>query len=152
MLHEKPICILLVEDNHGDVALFSEAIEIESQSIALHVANSVDEGIGLLTDIGASGIAIQPSIILLDLHLPGKDGKSFLRYLNVHPEFISIPVIMLSSSTRQIDFDDCMRLGAWQYRVKPLDWAGYQDLMVFLRQFWDGTVISATDRTVQDIE
>ena len=138
-----PVTILLVEDNHGDVMLFREAIEGESRSLVLHAAKSVDEAIALLTGAGNSGIPVLPTIVLLDLHLPGKDGKAFLRYINKHPELMRIPVIVLSSSTRQIDIDECLRLGSRHYRVKPRDWAGYQDLIVHLRQFWSDTVTAS---------
>jgi DNA-binding response OmpR family regulator len=135
----RPASILLIEDNHGDVMLFQEAMEVESRNVDLHVAKSVDEGIRLLSARKEDGSApVMPSIILLDLHLPGKDGKAFLHYLNEHSEFMRIPVIMLSSSTRQKDVDDCLRLGSWRYRVKPQDWTGYQELIAFLRQFWAG--------------
>lgn len=132
-----PATILLVEDNHGDVLLFREALEDEGLGIALQVAKDVDEGIRLLDRIQGSGERPCPAVILLDLHLPGKDGKDFLRHLAGHSEFRLIPVVMLSSSARQQDIDDCMRLGSWHYRVKPRDWAGYQRLIIFLRQFWN---------------
>ena len=125
--------------------LFREAIEGESRSIKLHVANSVDKGIDLLSGTGTSGVRLQPTMILLDLHMPGKDGKDFLRYRKESAELLRFRVVMLSSSTRQIDVDDCLRLGAGHYRVKPMDWAGYQTLIVFLRQFWDETAKVASD-------
>lgn len=138
--------VLLVEDNHGDVLLFGEALENEGRGIALQVAKDVDEGIRLLDRIQGGGERPYPAVILIDLHLPGKDGKEFLRYLSEHSGFRLIPVVMLSSSARQQDIDDCMRLGSWHYRVKPRDWAGYQELITFLRQFWNGTVIAAPGR------
>ena len=145
MPNPNAISILLIDDNHGDAMLFGEAIESEreSRSITLHVASSVDKGIALLSGAGSSGVRLQPTIILLDLHMPGKDGKDFLRYRSENPELLHFRVVLLSSSTRQIDVDDCMRLGASHYRVKPKDWAGYQALIVFLRQFWDEAAIAA---------
>ena len=145
MLSSNAVSILLIDDNHGDAMLFREAMEGEAEhrSMTLHVANSVDEGIGLLS--GTSGVLLQPTIILLDLHMPRKDGKDFLRYRQESAEFQCFRVVMLSSSTRQIDVDDCLRLGADHYHVKPIDWAGYQTLMVFLRQFWDETAKATPD-------
>jgi len=131
--------ILLIDDNPGDALLLGEAIEDENRSITLHVASSVDDGIGLLIGTGKSGVRLLPTIILLDLHMPGKDGKDFLRYRKERAELLRIRVVMLSSSTRQIDVDDCLRLGADHYQVKPINWAGYQTLTVFLRQFWNET-------------
>jgi CheY-like chemotaxis protein len=135
----RAVSILLIDDNHGDAMLLGEAIEDEREhhNITLHVASSVDEGINLLTGTDQSGVRLQPTIILLDLHMPGKDGKDFLRYRKEKPEFLCFRVIMLSSSMRQIDIDDCLLLGANHYQVKPMDWADYQTLIVYLRQFWD---------------
>jgi two-component system response regulator len=135
----KAVSILLIDDNHGDAMLFREALEGErtSRSITLHVASSVDQGIALLSGAGTSGVGLQPTIILLDLHMPGKDGKDFLRHRKESADFMRFCVVMLSSSPRQVDVDDCLRLGAEHYHVKPIDWAGYQTLIVFLRQFWD---------------
>ena len=144
--HEpKAVSILLIDDNHGDAMLFREAIEGERRNITLHVANSVDQGIDLLSGTGKCGVRLQPTIILLDLHMPGKDGKDFLRYRKESAELLDFRVVILSSSTRQIDVDDCLRFGANHYRVKPMDWAGYQTLIVFLRQFWDEKAKAAPD-------
>lgn len=145
VLSPNAISILLIDDNHGDAMLFREALEGERRSMTLHVANSVDEGISLLSGTSTSGVRLQPTIILLDLHMPGKDGKDFLRYRQENAELLLFRVIILSSSTRQIDVDDCLRFGACRYQVKPVDWAGYQTLIVFLRQFWDETTKTAPD-------
>ena len=147
MSSPKAVSILMIDDNDGDAMLFREAIEVEgdSRSITLHVASSVDGGISLLTGAGTSGVRLEPTIILLDLHMPGKDGKDFLRYRSENPELLRFRVVMLSSSTRQVDVDDCLRLGANHYHVKPSDWAGYQTLMVVLRQFWDETAKATSD-------
>lgn len=127
--------------------LLGEAIESERarRSITLHVASSVDKGISLIGGAGTSGVLLQPTIILLDLHMPGKDGKDFLRYRSENPDLLRFRVVMLSSSTRQVDVEDCLRFGAGHYRVKPTDWTGYQDLMVFLRQFWDDSTEADLD-------
>lgn len=141
------VSILMIDDNDGDAMLFREAIEVEGESrgITLHVASSVDGGIRLLSGAGTSGVRLEPTIILLDLHMPGKDGKAFLRYRSENPELLRFRVVMLSSSTRQVDVDDCLRFGAGHYRAKPKDWAGYLALVVFLRQFWGESAKTAPD-------
>lgn len=141
------VTLLLIEDNHGDVMLFRFAIEGETRNIVLRVAKNVDEGIGLLTGTGNDGVPLRPSVILLDLHMPGKDGMSFLKYRSESPELALIPVIVLSSSTRQKDINECMQLGVLRYRIKPLNWPGYQLLISELRPFWDeGAPSAAADR------
>lgn len=150
MLIPNAVSILLIDDNHGDAMLFREAMEGEYRSMTLHVANSVDEGISLLSGTGTTGVRLQPTVILLDLHMPRKDGKDFLRYRKENAEFRRFRVVMLSSSTRQIDVDDCLQLGADHYQVKPIDWAGYQTLIEFLRQFWDETAKGAPNDVAEN--
>ncbi len=129
--------ILMIEDNHGDIMLLRAALESSASNITLRVAHNVDEGIGLLTGTGNAGIPLQPIVILLDLHMPGRDGMSFLRYRFGNPGFMHIPVIVLSSSTRKKDADDCIPLGVLRYRPKPMNWPGFEALVADLRPFWD---------------
>lgn len=135
-----PASILLIEDNQGDVVLFQTALESQAANIVLRVARSIDDGIGLLTGTGNAGVPLQPIVILLDLHMPGKDGMSFLRYRRDNPEFTHFPVIVLSSSTRQKDADECLRLEVLRYRTKPMSWPDYQTLIADLRPFWDAPI------------
>lgn len=137
------VTILLNEENHGDVILFQTVLEGHTANIALRVARHVDTGICLLTCAGIAGNSLRPIVILLDLHMPGKDGMSFLQYWSESAELTHIPVIVLSSSTRQKDADDCMRLGALRYRTKPLNWPGYQTLITELRPFWERKIQNA---------
>lgn len=126
--------ILLVEDNAGDRMLFGEALEHARCDIALRIAATAEEALRIiLNPERASG---QPRLIVLDLHMPGKDGKAMLGELARLPQAAGVPVMMLTSSNRPRDQEECLALGACGFRVKPNDWGGYQELIGFLRPFW----------------
>jgi CheY-like chemotaxis protein len=123
--------LLLVEDNQGDIALFQEAMREAGGPVAVRLARRVDDAIAMLGD-GRPG-SDPPGLIVIDLHLPGKDGKVLLDHLRQGPDLVRIPTVILTSSTWQRDIEDCARLGALHYRVKPYDWSGYLELIRFLR-------------------
>jgi CheY-like chemotaxis protein len=126
--------ILLVEDNAGDRMLFSEALEYTHCDIALHVAASAEEALRVIrAPDPAKGL---PRLIVLDLHMPGKDGKAMLSELADLPQATGVPVMMLTSSNRPRDQEECLALGACGFRVKPNDWVGYQELIAYLQPFW----------------
>lgn len=128
--------LLLVDDNDGDVLLFREALSEKDTSVLLDVANGVDQAIAWLESI-SDDQSKRPCVILMDLHMPRKNGQVLLEYLQQQPAFSGIPAVVLSSSTRQKDIDDCLARGAHHYRVKPHDWQSLQDMINALRPFWN---------------
>jgi chemotaxis family two-component system response regulator Rcp1 len=82
----------------------------------------------------------QPTLILLDLNLPRKDGRQVLAVLKSHDELRRIPVVVLSSSNSKKDVTSCYHLGANCYIVKPVDLDAYRALVRRLEDFWLGLV------------
>lgn len=130
--------IVVIDDNQADLELFNEAILEMGEEVTCRTATTAEAGIRLIDDGIDAGSAL-PSVIVLDLRMPGHDGMHLLRHLRGHRGAQGIPVVVLSSSTWQKDRNECLRLGASQYRVKPQDWGGYKELVAFLRPFWSGT-------------
>ncbi len=128
-----PSGLLLVEDNPGDVALFQEAFQESGENLSIAVAGQVDEAIALL-----ARSARPPALIVLDLHLPGKNGKALLRHLKEHGGFKDLIIVVFSSSTWPKDIEECLALGAHHYRVKPHDWNGYLQLVTFILGLLNG--------------
>jgi CheY-like chemotaxis protein len=124
--------VLIVEDNPGDVFLFQEGLHEKGADIDLLVASEVDEGIRLLAAENGS----PPCLTLIDLHLPKRDGKYLLAYLREQPHLSGMPAVVLSSSQRPADREDCLRLGAREVLVKPSDWHGYSVLVSNLTRYW----------------
>lgn len=127
--------ILMIDDNRADLELFSEALAEMGEKVDCGTASTTSQGIALIEACRRPG-AVPPNIIILDLRMPGHDGKHLLRHIRGCPDLQQTPVVILSSSNWQKDRDECLALGATHYRVKPLDWPSYLDLVTFLRQFW----------------
>ena len=126
--------VLIVEDNPGDVFLFQECLRDSKVDLDLVVASEVDEGIRLLeTSQGPI-----PCLALIDLHLPKRDGKYLLSFLRGQPHLVGIPTVVLSSSQRALDRENCLSLGAREVLTKPNDWKGYTDLIANLSRYWIG--------------
>lgn len=77
-----------------------------------------------------------PSLILLDLNLPGEDGRSFLKKLRSIPRIAIIPVIILTSSSDPKDVHACFALGANAYLLKPLNPRDLDPVVQAFAQFW----------------
>lgn len=78
----------------------------------------------------------RPSLILLDLNLPGTDGREVLAIIKADPELKSVPVVVMTSSRDQTDIDACYRQGANSYIVKPVDLNGFIQAIARLRDYW----------------
>ena len=82
-----------------------------------------------------------PGLILLDLNLPGTDGRQVLDRLKSDPELRQVPVVVLSTSRDSRDVSDCYRAGANSYIQKPVDLSGFQRALRTLRDYWFDVVV-----------
>ena len=89
----------------------------------------------------------QPGVILLDLNLPGTDGREVLRLVKSHENLKMIPVIVLTTSSAERDIDECYRYGANSYIQKPVDLDGFRVSIQRLKDFWmDGAILPSSPR------
>ena len=77
-----------------------------------------------------------PAIILLDLNLPGTDGREVLKEIKSDPGLRMIPVIVLTSSSDERDIQACYAAGANSYLKKPVDLKGFIEAATRLKDFW----------------
>src|SRR5262245_25551350 len=108
-----PRTVLLVEDNPGDIRLVREAVSTCSIPLRLRIVRDGLEALTLLQHADA-----RPDIILLDLNLPGLDGRAVLRRIKNDPSLLRIPVIVLTGSGARPDIRDAYDLHANCYLVK----------------------------------
>ena len=119
--------VLLVEDNPGDIVMIREAFEQSLTPVQLYVVSNGEQALKFVrrTDPDAP----RPSLILLDLNLPVHNGIEVLADLKGDPEFLSIPIVMLTTSRAQRDIEQCYSLHANAYIVKPDDFDGTAEVI-----------------------
>lgn len=131
-----PIDILLVEDDPGDVLMTREAFEHHKIRNPLHVASDGVEALQFLNREGRFERAPRPGLILLDLNLPGKDGREVLDEIKQAPELRSIPVVILTTSEAEEDILRSYDLHANAYVTKPVDFDTFAEVVRKIDDFW----------------
>ncbi len=120
-----PLNILLVEDNPADVRLTQEALKESAVPHNLLVAEDSGAAMSILRTEGR-----RPDVILLDLGLPGTDGREVLATIKSDIELEDIPVIVLTMSRDEFDILLSYNLKADNYITKPIDVARLKELLV----------------------
>lgn len=132
----RPIELLLVEDNYGDVLLTREACSESHNKINLSVASDGEEAMERLLRKGRFASEPRPDLVLLDLNLPRMDGREVLAAIKSDPTLQRIPVIVLTSSAAEIDVLRSYDLKANSYIVKPVEFDGLQHVIASIECFW----------------
>ena len=132
----KPVEILLVEDNKGDVGLIEEVFEEAKIRNNLHVAEDGEEAMLYLHGEGKFSGSPRPDIILLDLNLPKKDGREVLREIKEDDNLQNIPVVVLTTSNAEKDILRAYDLHANAYITKPLDFDQFIKVVESIENFW----------------
>jgi chemotaxis family two-component system response regulator Rcp1 len=132
----KPIEILLVEDNPGDVRLAVEALRDGKVANRLHIVEDGVEAISFLRREGRYADVPRPDLILLDLNLPRKDGREVLAEIKQDADLKRIPVVILTSSAAEQDVVQAYNLYANCYIVKPIDLDQFLKVVRSIEDFW----------------
>jgi len=130
--------VLLVEDNLADGRLTQEAFADASIPNRLSV---VADGVSALAFLGGKGRyagAPRPALIILDLNLPGMDGRQVLADIRSDASFARVPVVVLSTSALDADITQAYGLHANCYIVKPFDVDDFKAALRALSDFWLG--------------
>jgi two-component system, chemotaxis family, response regulator Rcp1 len=117
----KPMEILLVEDNPGDVRFTAEVLKEAQVSNNLSIAKDGVEAIAFLRREGQFVDAPRPDLILLDLNLPKKTGLEMLNEIKNAEDLRGIPVVILTTSEAEPDINRSFDLSANCYITKPID-------------------------------
>ena len=126
--------ILLVEDNPMDVDLTKRALARHRVANPVVVARDGEEALAYLPrwEAGES----LPVVILLDLHLPKVDGLQVLRRIKSHPQFCTIPIVVLTTSSEDRDMQTAYQLGANSYIVKSVDFDKFMQVVEQIDLYW----------------
>jgi two-component system, chemotaxis family, response regulator Rcp1 len=117
----RPVEILLVEDNPGDVRLTVEVLKEVEVHTNLSVVKDGVEAMAFLRREGHYTDAPRPDLVLLDLNLPKKDGLELLTDINRDPNLKDIRVVILTTSEAEKDIHKSFDLDASSYIIKPID-------------------------------
>ena len=137
----RPVYILLIEDNPGDVRLTQEAFKEGKLSIHLDVTMDGVEAIKFLRKKGQYSQVSRPDLILLDLNLPKKDGREVLKEIKADEDLKQIPVVILTTSNAEQDIMKSYNLHVNCYINKPVDFDKFFDIIQKIEEFWLSTAI-----------
>jgi len=133
---ERPIEILLVEDNPGDVRLTIEALKESKIRNRLHIARDGEEAMDFLRRRGEFTDAPRPDVILLDLNLPRKDGREVLKEIKEDENLKRIPVAVITISSAEEDILKSYNLHANCYIQKPIGIDQFVKVVQSIEDFW----------------
>ncbi len=135
----RPITILVAEDDPDDRLLMEEALEENRLANDLRFVEDGEELMdylhhrGKFTDLASSP---RPSLILLDLNMPRKDGRESLKEIKVNPELRQIPIVVLTTSKAEEDILRTYDLGVSSFIAKPVTFESMVDIMKALKRYW----------------
>ena len=137
--HGTPINILMADDDEDDRLLTLDALK---ESRVLNNLYCVEDGVELLEYLRREGKfadpkdSPRPSLILLDLNMPRKDGREALQEIKADASLRGIPVVILTTSKEEEDMLKGYDLGCASYLTKPVNFEGLVDLMRALGRYW----------------
>lgn len=128
--------ILLVDDNAADVELTGQCFQETGFPCEMHSSLDGDSALAFLMRVPPYEQSPQPDLILLDLNLPGTDGREILQVIKSHPKLQAIPVVVLTTSDAESDVAEAYRLHANAYHCKPVDLEDFLRLTVSICDYW----------------
>jgi CheY-like chemotaxis protein len=134
-----PVAILLAEDDPDDQYLINEALEENQLNTRLYIVSDGEELLDYLNRRGKyedSQKWPMPSLILLDLNMPRKDGREALREIKADPKLRHIPVVALTTSKAEEDIANTYDSGISGYITKPISFTGLRDVMKAIDLYW----------------
>ena len=130
--------ILMIDDNSGEALLLREALADFGLANDFHHAANAEEAYDFLHQDGLHADAPRPSLILLDVKIPGESGLDILRHIKEEPELSDIPVVLTSTLASEAEIREGEALGAADYVSKPEGFDGYIALIERLKSLLDG--------------
>jgi len=136
----RPIEVLLVEDDEGDVLMTREALHEGKVVNRLSVVGDGVEAIAFLRREGPYADAVRPDLVLLDLNLPRRDGRQVLEEVKTDPALRRIPIVVLTTSEAEEDVLRSYDLHANAYVTKPVDFDRFVEVIRQIDDFWISVV------------
>jgi two-component system, response regulator len=131
--------LLIVEDSKSDVELALRALKKHRLANNVAVARDGAEALDFIFcegEFAGRSIEQQPRVVLLDLNLPLVSGLEILQRIRADSRTSSVPVVVMTASTRERDLLESYRLGVNSYIVKPLDFSKLVEAMKIIGMYW----------------
>ena len=132
----RPIEVLLVEDDPGDVLMTRDAFEEHKLRITLHVVSNGVDAMHFLRKVAPYAQSPTPDLILLDLNLPRMDGREVLAEIKLDEALRRIPVVVLTTSDAEEDVLRSYNLHANAYVAKPVDFEQFVHVVRQVDEFF----------------
>lgn len=133
---ERPLTVLLVEDDPGDVLIAQEALAAGNLATTLEVVTDGVEAIAYLRQENGFKDARRPDLILLDLNLPRMSGHEVLAEVKNDPQLRRIPVVVLTTSQAHEDIAKSYDLHASVHVSKPVDFDDFTGVVKRIDDFF----------------
>ena len=136
--------ILIVEDSPEDYEATVRGLRSSGVANPIFHCEDGDEALDFLLRQGKytdPEKSPRPGIILLDLNLPGTDGREVLSEIKKTDDLKKIPVIVLTTSSDERDVEQCYANGASSYIVKPVRFSGFMEAIQRLKDYWFEIVV-----------
>lgn len=132
----RPVEILLVEDDPGDVLMTRDALKESKLLHHLQVLDNGEEAVRYLKREPPYEDAVRPDLVLLDLNLPRLDGREVLSIIKADTNLRQIPCVVLTTSESEDDIARSYDLHANAYVTKPVDFAGFTEAVRQIDEFF----------------
>jgi CheY-like chemotaxis protein len=153
MISSAPESLLIVEDSDEDFAILQRMMQRLDVQTPVYRCFDGDEVLELLYQVGTyrnRPDIPRPSVILLDLNLPGTDGRELLSQIKQDGNLKEIPIVVFTTSDNPQDIEYCYREGANGYLIKPLDTSSLQRLVSAFLDYWLATNTSPSSNLRSD--
>jgi CheY-like chemotaxis protein len=144
---EQPPLLLVIEDSNEDFEAFQRYVRRSPLTIPIYRCVDGDDALAFLYRTGRYAdpqSAPRPGLILLDLNLPGTDGREVLRNIKQDETLKLIPVVIFTTSNNPKDIEACYRQGVNSYIVKPMDFNRLKHSIQILIEYWFDTTVLPT--------
>lgn len=140
LLSKEKLHILLIEDSAADAMLIRRGFRVANVACNIEWIEDGEKAIAFLKQRGKYKQALRPDLIILDLNLPGLDGREVLQKIKNDLAFRRIPIVVMSTSDSERDISSSYDLHANCYIVKPFDVNDFLQIASSIEEFWLRTV------------
>jgi CheY-like chemotaxis protein len=142
-LIKQPPFLLVIEDSNEDFEAFQRYVRQSAVNVPIHRCVDGDEALAFLFQSGHFAVPAspRPSLIVLDLNLPGADGREVLSRIKQDDTLKTIPVVVFTTSNNPKDIEACYQRGVNSYIVKPMDFQRLKQTIMSLIYYWFDTAL-----------